>query len=218
MERGGRRAKSQKSLQYWIHTLCSRRVGCATCRRSNSIERGYKHRCSLPAAAIVVVCSCVVVVVIVGCPFAQEQQQQHDVAHSPPSYYIVFLDQTSLHCCMCHVPCLVWSSRVSSVLSLLFPLFPAPVPVLCCCAIINNHNSNLLPLYCSLNPVYDVAFVSFLAAKKFWFDRDPLDKYNLGMAASLTSFIWNVHEMALSWFKRKVLKKVREYLGIFSGF
>lgn len=142
--------------------------------------------------------------------------QQHDVLpQSPPSYYIVFLDQTSLHCCMCHVPCLVWSSRGKSsqfttvlacpCLSCLLcsPFFP--FPVLCCCAIINNHNSNLLPLYCSLNPVYDVAFVSFLAAKKFWFDRDPLDKYCLWQRGNELYIVRNVYEIALRWFKRNVL-------------
>lgn len=161
----GRGSGSQKSLQYWIHTLCSRRVGCATCSRSNS---SVVH-CLLPLLLLFVVH--VVVVAVVGCPFAQEQQQPATRCAAIILYCIFRPDKSAL----LHVPCSlssrVESSRVSSPLSWPVPVFSAlpafPFPLLCCCAIINNHNSNLLPLYCSLNPVYDAAFVSFLAAKKF---------------------------------------------------
>lgn len=167
----GKGSGSQQNLQYWIHTLCSRRVGCATCSRSNS---SVVH-CLLLLLLLLFVVHVVVVIAVVGCPFAQKQQQPATrCAATQPAIilYCIFRPDKSA---LLHVPCslssLVESSRVSSALSWPVPVFSAlpafPFPVLCCCAIINNHNSNLLPLYCSLNPVYDAAFVSFLAAKKF---------------------------------------------------
>lgn len=105
----GRGSGSQKSLQYWIHTLCSRRVGCATCSRSNN---SVVH-CLLLLLLLFVVH--VVVVVAVGCPFAQEQQQPATRCAAIILYCIFRPDKSAL----LHVPCslssLVESSRVESV-------------------------------------------------------------------------------------------------------
>lgn len=160
-KREGEGSGSQQSLQYWIHTLCSRRVGCATCSSSNS-----------SVVHCLLLLFVVHVVAVAGCPFAQEQHQPATrCAATEPAIilYCIFRPDKSA---LLHVPCslssLVESSRVSSALSWPVPVLPVfPFPLVCCCAIINNHNSNLLPLYCSLNSVYDAAFVSFLAAKKF---------------------------------------------------